>query len=329
MTVEQLIERAKRGELPPVSVLVGSERFWIERAVQVLRAAVLKDGVAGFNDDLFQGQGLSAATVLSAARTLPMMASRRFVLVRGVEAMATAEQDKLAGYLREPSPEACVVLVFAKLDGRTKLARAARESRCWFDAESPKLGQVSQLAQREARERGHELTAAGAAFLADAVGTDLSALDDAVERLSLFVGSENPIDEEHVAQCVTHARSDSIWSLVDAVGARKADVALGAAASLLAEREPPLRILALIARQFRVLAKMRGALGRGLRPQEAAQAAGAPPFKAQELSRLCRDFDEPSLARAFEVLAATDLALKGSRVAGARVLERALVELCR
>jgi DNA polymerase-3 subunit delta len=142
------------------------------------------------------------------------------------------------------------------------------------------------------------------------------------------VGEGAPILLEHVEQCVAHVRIESIWSLVDAVSARDAKTALASAASLLGDREPPLRILAMVARQLRAVAKMRDALASGLKPQEGAQKAGVPPFKARDFANAVRRFDDHKLARAFRLIAEADLALKGSKVPGPRVLERTLLALC-
>jgi DNA polymerase-3 subunit delta len=328
VTIEGLIAEAHAGKLPPVCLLTGSERWLVERAVAALRAAALGDAPSGFNDDLFQGQGLVAQRVVAAARTMPMLAARRFVLVRNLDAVAPTELDVLAEYLRAPSPDSCLVLVGEKLDGRAKLGKVARETGALFEAEPPRLYEMPRIAQREAQLRGHALSEDGAQALSDALGTDLAALDDALERLSLYVGAGQPIGVREVEACVAHLRTESVWSLVDAVGERNARQALAAAASLLADREPPLRILALVARQLRILAKLRAELASGLKPQEATQRAGAPPFKARELCAMAKRFDDAQLARAFRVIAETDVALKGSKVPGARVLEGAVLELC-
>lgn len=337
MSLHELIERAKEAAahpqapgapIPPVCVITGGERVLSERAIDALRTYVVGDGPSGFNDDVFQGQGLSAQTLMAAARTLPMMAARRFVLVRGLDAMPASELEALIPYLQKPSPETTLVMVGEKVDGRSKFAKAAREAGYWFEAEPPRPADMPQIAVREARARGHALHPSAAQALADALGADLSALDDAIERLSLFVGEGAPILLEHVEQCVAHVRIDSIWSLVDAVSARDAKTALASAASLLSDREPPLRILALVVRQLRAVAKMRDALASGLKPQEAAQKAGVPPFKARDLANAVRRFDDQKLARAFRLIAEADLALKGSKVPGPRVLERTLLALC-
>ena len=58
--VQKLIDAAREGNFGPVQVLVGTERFLVERAITYLKRASLGDGPAGFNDDLFHGAaGLS------------------------------------------------------------------------------------------------------------------------------------------------------------------------------------------------------------------------------------------------------------------------------
>jgi DNA polymerase-3 subunit delta len=257
-----------------------------------------------------------------------MMASRRLVLVRNLDAMPAAELEALAGYLQKPSPETTLVMVGEKLDGRGKFAKLARDAGAWFEAEPPKQHEMAQIAEREARNRGHRINPDAADALADALGPDLAALDDALERLSLFVGEGRVIELDHVDRCVAHARTESVWSLVDAVSSRDEKRALSAAASLLGDREPPLKILALVARQLRSVARMRDALKTGLGPQEAAQKAGVPPFKARDMAASAKRFDDAKLIRAFALVAEADLALKGSKVPGPRVLERTLLALC-
>ncbi|MDB4972822.1 MAG: polymerase delta subunit [Myxococcaceae bacterium] len=329
MSLDALIEAARAGKFPPVTVIAGSERLIADRTVEALKLAALAGDAGGFNSDVFQGASVSAQALINAARTLPMFASSRFLLVRGAEAIAASEIDALCAYMRKPSPEACLVLLSEKLDGRSKLAKTAIELGIWFEAVPPRPADLPQMAQGEARARGHALSFDAAQALVDAVGTDLSALDDALERLSLFVGDGQAIDLDAVERSVTHARTASVWALVDAVGARNGKVALSTAASLLSNREEPLRILALIARQLRTLARMRSALKSGLKEAEAAQKAGAPPFKARELAQLAKRFGDVQLSRAFQTIAEADLQLKGSKVPGPRVLERALMELCR
>ena len=330
MHVLDAIEQLREHAPGPVYVLVGEETFLIERAVGLARAgAVGAGGMRGFDDDVFQGQGLSAGAVIQTAGTLPMLAERRFVLVRHLDAAPLAEQTALAAYVADPNPSTCLVCTASKLDGRGALPKAAKKARALFDAKPLRAREVHAFARSEAKARGNPMSPDAADALVEALGEDLSAVDDAIERLSLYVGAGQRIDATAVAACVTHVRPATIWALVDAIGLMDDARALRAARSLLADREPPLRILAMVARQLRMVARMREALASGLPEGDAAKAAGAPPFKARELKASARRFTLPALEQAFETLGATDLALKGSKRPPEVVLEEALMRLCR
>ncbi len=327
-SLHDVTKRAAEGSLEPVYVLAGTERLLVERAVDAIRKAVDATGAPGFNTEIFDGKGLDAARAISAARTLPMMADKRLVLIRHVDAMTPTEQNALALYLEDPADSGCLVMTADKLDGRSKLAKAAKKKGVLVDAKPLRGRELREFIRAEAGARDHNIAPQAVETLLDAVGDDLSAIDDAMERLSLFVGAGQRIDAEAVMQCVTRIRVESIWSLVDAIGLKDRRKGVAAAQSLLDDREPPLRLLAMVARQLRIVARMREALSEGLRPQEAAKRAGAPPFKAADLTESARRFTADSLGEAFALIAETDRALKGSKRPPDVILQDAVLELC-
>lgn len=338
LDIQTFLGEARQGKWRPVNVLVGAETLLIERAARYLKkACVGDDGVRGFNDDLFQGQGLVGAKVVAAARTLPMMAKSRFVLVRDLEAVAASELDVLAEYLAKPSPSTCLVLTGDKLLGTTKLAKAAKalaskDAGAFLAVEPLKGALLDRFVAGEAKRRKCALDQDAQAMLVDAIGNDLAAMEDAIERLSLYVASgEGParITRQAVEAIVSRVRVETIWKLVDAIALKRQKLAMEAVGSLLADREQPLGILGQISRQLRIVSRMKDALDEGLRPEEAVKRAGAPPFKARDLSESAKKFTHGDLRRAFRVLAETDQALKGSKRDAEIVLEESVLALTR
>jgi len=327
-SIHDVTKRASKGSLDLVYVLVGAERLLIERAVDAIRRAVDSMGAPGFNVEVFDGKGLEAGRVTSAARTLPMMAEVRLVLLRNVDAMTPTEQAKLAEYLDDPSESTCFVATATKLDGRAKLSKTAKKKGHLIEASSLRGASLRKFVREEATVREHAIAPQAIEAVLDAVGDDLAAIDDAMERLSLFVGAGQRIDADAVMRCVTRIRVETIWTLVDAIGLKDRRKGIAAAQSLLDDREPPLRLLAMVARQLRIIARMREALSEGLRPQDAAKRAGAPPFKAADLTESARRFSSDSLGQAFTLIARTDRALKSSKRPPDVILQDAVLELC-
>lgn len=328
MNSSEVIKRASAGALEPVYLVVGTEGLLIERVVDAVRRAVDDVGIQGFNVDVYDGGQVDATRVISSARTLPMMAERRLVLLRHVDAMTPTEQSRLVDYVQAPSESTCLVLTAEKLDGRGKLIKAAKARGSLVEAKPIRGRELRAFVRAEADARDHKISSDAVEALLEATGDDLAAIEDGVERLSLFVGQGEPIEVDSVTTCVSRARVESIWSLVDAIGLRDRKTVVGAAQSLLADREPPLRLLAMVARQLRIVARMRTALAEGLSPQEATKRAGAPPFKARELTKSARLFSSSNLGRAFSVLAETDRALKSSKRPPDAVFQEAVLTLC-
>src|SRR5258706_15796878 len=99
------VDELREGEPGPLYLLYGKERFLVDRAVDLLRQRVLDPRTRDFNYELFHGKDGRAAAIVQAARTLPMMARRRLVLVRDLDEMKADEMAQLVPYVSAPCRE--------------------------------------------------------------------------------------------------------------------------------------------------------------------------------------------------------------------------------
>src|SRR6478609_9897307 len=123
MTPDQAIREAQEQKLRPVYLLTGEERHLEGKVVQALKAAATAGGIPGLNEDQLSAQETDVETALAAARTLPMMAKRRFVLVRGLEHWEPRDSavgpvkdklnplDRLLEYAQNPNASTTLVLL--------------------------------------------------------------------------------------------------------------------------------------------------------------------------------------------------------------------------
>ena len=361
MTPDQAIEEARQGKLLPVYVVAGEERLLRDRVVSELRAASLAGGVAEFNEDRFTAGEADASAVISAARTVPMMARRRFVLVRGAERWddgtspappgrgrnldgtspappgrgrsvdtALSPFDRLAEYALAPVDSTCLVIVASKIDGRRKLTLLARKQGFLVACDPIDARALPGWIADRFASKGHPVDRDVCELLAALLGPDLSPAADAIERLSLYVGAGAAIEEADVSACVARIRMADTWALVDAVGARDLGRAMRTLADAYDPRERGLPLLGALAWSVRQLARYQAAAQSGASPEDAARAAGVfQPYRARELSTKARAVRSKEVERWLLILAETDLALKSSRRAADTVLEEMLTRLCR
>src|ERR1700743_1546428 len=85
MTPEQAVAEARKPELRPVYLLAGEERYLSSLVLGELRRAALGGMELRLHEGQFDAGEADPEAVIAAARTLPMMAQRRLVIVRNVE----------------------------------------------------------------------------------------------------------------------------------------------------------------------------------------------------------------------------------------------------
>lgn len=347
MTPEEAIHEATQGKIRPVYLVLGEERLFVDRVVLALREAAGKGGVPGFNEDKFTAGEAQIGAVLGACKMVPMMAPRRFVLVRGLDRWEKKEGDddapaptkkgkvelspldELAEYAKDPVPSTMMVLVSPKLHGQRRVVSGAKKGGYLVSCEPLSREALPRWIENAAREKGHKITPEVADGLAEIAGPELGYVADALERLSLYVGPKNPITEDAIAATVTRVRQSSVWELLDVLGRRDTAGALAILADVFDPRDGGLKLLGAVAWSVRQLVKFESALRGGADPREAAQRAGMPPFKANDAARTVRSVPAGTLPMWLRLLAETDLALKSSRRTAQSILETMLIEMCK
>ncbi|WP_438022796.1 DNA polymerase III subunit delta [Sorangium sp. So ce233] len=348
------MKEATTGALRPVYLVLGEERWLVDRVVSAIREAAAKGGIAGFNEDKFTAGDAPIESILGAARMLPMMGPRRFVLVRGVDRWEKKDDsddgdgeeerggaggkrgvskqlsplDALAEYAKAPSPSAVLVLVAPKLHGQRRLVTTAKKGDFLVACEPLNRRALPGFITSMARDKGNPIASDVAEQLAELAGPELGYVVDAIERLSLYVGPKQPITEDAIAQVVIRVRQSTVWELIDALGRRRLDRALAALADAYDPRDGGLRLLGAVSWSVRQMVKFESALAAGASQAEAAQRAGVAPFKANDVAQSIRHLPKGALAGWMRMLAETDLALKSSRRPAQAVLETMLIEMC-
>jgi len=324
VTPEQVVRDVKAGRLRPLYLVIGEERVLVDRVVDVIRKAALQGAVGGFNEDRFTAGEADIDRVMNSARTVPMMARCRFVLVRSVDrwegqgdddkSSRVSAFDRLAEYAQAPVESTCMVLMGTKQDFLVVCDPVSRK-------------ELPSRIQREARERGHEIDEEVSDLLAEIAGPELGNVLDALERLSLYVGPSARITEDAVAQCVTRVRVSTVWELTGAIARRDTGAALAVLSDVYDPHDRGLRLVGLLAWAVRQLVRFAAARRAGASPEEAASRSGAPPFKARELATQVSRVPVGEFERWLGVLAETDLALKGSKRQPRAVLESAILTM--
>lgn len=314
-------------KLEPIYLFCSAEPLLVDRAVAALKDAVVPEALRAFNLDVMDGKGASSARILGAARTVPMMAERRLVLVREIAAMTAAEMNGLIDYLDDPCPSTVLVATTSKVDRRLKFFAAASKKGLIHELSAPR--DLAGWVASEAAQRKVAIRPDAVRRLVEAVGADLARLALALDQLALYAGPR-AVAVDDVDDLVADTRERSVFELTDAIGAADRSRALGAVASLVDQRQSPIGVVSMLARHIRQLSLYRAGHRSGMGKQELARLLAVPPFVVDKLGRQADRFPDAALDRAIAALSLTDRALKGEREAqktlGRGLTDRLLLE---
>jgi len=315
-----------------VVLIEGPEASLRDAALAELRASVLADAPRDFNEDRFDFSvaGTDPGAVLAAARTLPMMARARLVLVRGIGEKRAAKftDELLVEYLEAPLETTCLVLEAESVDKRQRWVKRVAKIGRVIDCTGPsRPADVRRWIENRLAQRGARAGSGVAAALFELVGADLDRLTLEVEKLCLYAGERGEIDADAVTELVGQLRPRALYELTDAIGERRLTSALRLVAELTEQGEAPLALVGALANHFRRLLRTQE-----IRPLEAAavqKRLGLHPFAAQKLVDQVQRFNPRRLRFCLDAVRSTDVALKGGLPIAPRLaIERLVLAVC-
>jgi DNA polymerase III subunit delta len=223
--------------------------------------ALVEEGLRPFNvervhaGDLTTGDRLAAgvASLAAAARTLPMMAPRRVVLVFQAEALlvprreseaATRALDDLEGLFREPEPQTTIVLVAGALDRRSRMYKLlTRQATIVLCGVIEDLADAERWVKARIAAANMEIAPAAARLLAERCGTDVKRLRNDVERLLLYALGQKSVSLNDVREIAGPASLQDDWAMTNAIEAGDGGNALRQLAMMVEAGAPPEKVL--------------------------------------------------------------------------------------
>ena len=312
LTPSAVIKQIESGSPDQIYLVQGEDE--IEKSALAARFADLVDeGLHAFNvervhaGDLTTGDRLAdgVASLIAAARTLPMMAPRRIVTVLQAETLLMPKReseaalralDQLEAFIKQPERQTVVVFVAATVDKRGRMYKLLQKHATIVEC-GVLLDQAD--AERWVRTRvaaaGAELDPTAARLIAQRAGTDVKRLRADVDRLLLYALGQKSISADDVREVTGPAALQDDWAMTNAIESGQAGEALRQLALMLDAGAPAEKVL--------------GQLGWVVRAKFPALAPN-------------------QLRPAVDALFRTDLDLKRSAGDPRVLLERLVVELC-
>ncbi|WP_245350065.1 DNA polymerase III subunit delta [Cytobacillus eiseniae] len=315
-----LWKQIKAGKFQSLYLLYGPESFLINETKQMLIHHVLNEEEIDFNLSSYDLEETPIDVALEDAETLPFMGERRLIILQNPVFLTAAKTKekvehnvaKLEAYIKEPSPYATLVFTapYEKLDERKKITKELKRNAAVLEAKKLNEAELKGWIKERAAYNKVEITESAIDLLLTLAGTNLFTLTSELDKLALYVGQGERLDEKTVDMLVARSLEQNIFSLIDKIVQRQIEEALRIYYDLLKQNEEPIKILSIITGQFRLIYQVKELARRGYGQQQIAGHLKVHPFRIKLAAGQARQFSDEELANIMKQLANADYQMK-------------------
>lgn len=275
-------------EIKPAYLIAGTDEAKIARTRQRLRARAEREGGPGALELFESGDGRrspDADAFIGSMAAISLTASRRYLLVDGVEGWGKADTESVVAALASIPPETTIVLV---AHGKTpaplkKAVEAAGGDLLAFEA--PKERDMPKRLVADARELGFELDLDAARMLVERMGPRPVRLRTELERLAAWAGEGGSVGAADLDAMISDTSEEAIWTLADAITEGDEAKTLSVAEQLVAQGEALPRIVYSVAPRLRQALVACREIEAGKPPKDVASGLSMHPYAAKMLVR--------------------------------------------
>lgn len=309
--METLNQDIKSGDFKRFYLLFGEEEFLKQSYKKRLRQAVAGDDTMNYN--YFEGKGLDVQELISLANTMPFFSDRRLILVED-SGYFKAASDELMEALPDIPDTTCMVFVESAVDKRNRLYKKVKELGSAVELKRQSASQLAVWAGRILAQNGRKITSSDMNLFLERTGDDMETIRTELEKLISYTMGQEIVAREDIEAVTTVQVTNKIFDMVAAIVAGKTKIAMDRYEDLLTLKEPPMRILFLIARQFNQILLVKEMMASGNDKSAIASKLKIPPFAAAKLMPQARNFTKEQLAGCVEACVETEEAVKTGRL---------------
>lgn len=314
----------KAGDLKHAYLLYGEEQYLIRQyRDKIVKAAVPEGDTMNFT--AFSGDGINPKEIIDLAETLPFFADSRLILIED-SGFFKKSPEELAEYFAEVPETTRFLFVENEVDKRSKLYKALTKmgNAVEFKQQTDEI--LSRWVGGRIKKEGKNITRDAYNLFIQKTGTDMENIDKELEKLICYCLDKEIIEPADVEAVTTEQISNKIFEMVDAISTHQQKKALELYYDLLALKEPPMRILFLITRQFQILLTVKVMTNKGFGNKDIASKAGCPEWAVKKYQSQSRSYSVEQLKGALEQGGSYEEAVKTGKMNDQMAVELFLIE---
>lgn len=315
-----LAQDIKSREFKPVYLIYGEEAFLKKSYKNQMREAIAGDDT--MNSHSFEGKGMDLKEIISLADTMPFFGEKRLIMIEDSGLFKSGGGETLVEYLPHMPDTTCIVFVESEVDKRNRLYKKVKDLGYAAEMTRQNASQLAAWAGRILAKEGKKITGHTMELFLSKTGDDMENIQMELEKLISYTMGREVVTDEDVEEICTVRVTNKIFDMVAAIVGRKTKAAMDLYEDLLTLKEPPMRILFLIARQFNQILQVKELMGQGMDRSSIASKLKMQPFVVGKVMPQARNFSRE------QILSYVNLCVDAEEsVKTGRLNERLAVEL--
>ena len=322
--MKSIDEDIKNGQFKKLYLLYGDEDYLKKQYRDKLVHALVAEGDT-MNFAKYDGQNVSVGELIDLAETLPFFAERRVILVTDSGFFKSSE-EQLALYFAEIQDTTCMIFVESEVDKRSKTYKAAVKAGSAVDFSMPDERMLTSWMMARVKQAGKTMTQEAWTEFFDRTNDSMDHMNLEMEKLLSYVYDKDCISLADVEAICTKQMHSKVFDMISFIASKDLPKVLELYHDMLAAKEPPIRILALIIRQFDQMYLMKDMASQGMNVSTIASKLGSRDFIVRKNLGLARNFTMEQIRALLEDAADLDECAKTGRINDRMAVELLMVQ---
>ena len=310
--MKQINEDIKQQNFKNAYLLYGEERYLLRQYRDRLKTALCGDGDT-MNTHIYEGKDINVGEIIDLAETLPFLAQRRVIIITG-SGLFKSGGEKMAEYLQAPNETTYFVFTESEVDKRSKLYKTVQSKGYAAEFAIQDESTLKRWIAGTLAKDNKKITENTVQLLLTKTGTDMDNIQMELEKLICYCMDRDVITDADVEAVCTNRITNHIFDMINAIADKRKKQALELYYDLLALKEPPMRILFLIARQCNMLLQAKELKSRGYDNRTVGSKLGVAPFIAGKYITQASRFSSTVLQKAVQQCVEAEEAVKTGRL---------------
>lgn len=322
--MKSLQEDIKNQNFKNVYLFFGEEDYLKQQYKGRMKKALMPEE-DDMNYSYFTGKKTEPKEVIGLAETMPFFAERRVIFLEDTGFFKNQCQD-LPEYLSQLPEYLCMVFVESEVDKRSRMYKAVKKYGRVIEFSSQDTETIIRWVLGILNREGKKITRRDMELFLEKTGNDMGNIEKELEKLVCYTMGREIITSEDIEAVCTVQISNHIFDMIRAVTEKKQKKALDLYYDLLSLKEPPMRILFLLARQFNLIMQVKELSRSGYDQSRIAKQTGLQPFVVRNYLSYARKYSTEDLREAVEECVRTEEKVKTGYMTDTMSVELLLVK---